>query len=253
MLMSDYQESQEPSPLLVVRKHLPVVGVDGSAGHAEHVLLGAEGRVRGLTVRLALRRRPVLLPLRAVTGADEDAVSTPLGRDDIHALEEVDPDHAPNGSLLGAGQTAVGWDGKLGPVILVLVDRAAERVSAVAVSLGPLDGRVMRVQPHSIRGSSSDYVWVDLTREAAERLPEYRTDWELTADVEHALRLAPDIDVEELRLVQIRARDGVVVLSGLIPTPAGSAMIEALAGRVRGVLAVQNRLASTAPLEGRAP
>jgi len=251
--VSDYQESREASPLLVIRAHPPVVGVDGPAGHATYVLLGADGRVRGLTVRLALRRRSVLLPLRAVTGADEDAVSTMLGQHEIRALEEVNPDDSPSGTLLGVGQAAVGWDGKLGPVILVLVDRPAERVLGLAVSLGPLDGRVMRVQPQSIRGSSSSYVWVDLTREAAERLPEYRTDWEITADVEHALRLAPDVDAEDLRLVDIQTRDGVVQLSGLIPTLAGSAMIEALAGRVRGVLAVQNRLVSTAPLEGRAP
>src|SRR5206468_4205752 len=114
----DYQESREASPLLVIRAHPPVVGVDGPAGHATYVLLGADGRVRGLTVRLALRRRAVLLPLQAVMGADEDAVSTRLGRDDIDALEEMNPDDSPSGTLLGAGQAAVGWDGKLGPVIL---------------------------------------------------------------------------------------------------------------------------------------
>jgi uncharacterized protein YrrD len=148
------------------------------------------------------------------------------------------------GRPLKSGQRVVCRDGELGVLDLVLIDPSSRRATHFVVRAGSALGHDVIVPVEWVREISRDRVYLDVGREQVEQLPEYRPDDEITADVFDALWYGSGIDPYDLQYVEARAHDGIVELTGITRNEEVRARIEEVARTVRGVLGVQNRLAT---------
>ncbi|MEA2595243.1 MAG: magnesium and cobalt exporter, family [Thermomicrobiales bacterium] len=153
-------------------------------------------------------------------------------------------DAALGGRPLAAGQTVICRDGEVGRLDLVLLDPATQRATHFVVRRGVLLHRDTVVPVDWIREINRDRVLLDVDREQLERLPEYRPDDEITADVADVLWNGKSLNPDDVEHVTIRTSDGVVELRGITTTEEARAVIESVVRRVPGVVDVRNRLQS---------
>lgn len=167
-----------------------------------------------------------------------------LARRELRPARAGQTPPAAGGRPLEAGQRVFCRDGEVGPLDLVLLDPATWRATHFVVRSGELVGRDLIVPVEWVREIGRDRIFVDVGREQLERLPEYRPDDEITADVLRVLWYGSDLEPADLQDVEVRAKDGVVELSGYTRTEEARRAIEAIARGVRGVLGVRNRIES---------
>lgn len=160
----------------------------------------------------------------------------------LRAARAGQTEAAAGGRPLRAGMRVESPDGEVGSLDLVLLDPATHRATHFVVRAGGLLGRDTIIPVEWVRSIESDRVVLAVGREQLERLPEYRPDEEISADVLHQLWYRSDLPEDDLRFVGVQTHDGVVHLSGITTTAQSRAKIEAAARRVRGVLGVRNDL-----------
>jgi uncharacterized protein YrrD len=148
------------------------------------------------------------------------------------------------GLPLAAGQTVVCRDGEVGRLDLVLLDPTTRRATAFVVRRGVLLHRDTVVPVDWVREIGGDRVVLDVDRDQLERMPEYRPDDEITADVADVLRDGSSLNPDDVEHVTVRTCDGIVELRGLTTTETARAAIEAAVRRVPGVRGVRNDLQS---------
>lgn len=151
---------------------------------------------------------------------------------------------AAGGRPIRAGQQVICRDGEVGPLDLVLLDPATRRATHFVVRRGKLLDRDTIVPVAWASEITHDRIVLDVGREQLGRLPEYRPDDEITADVLDLLWYRSELDPEDLHYVEVRTTDGIVELSGTTRSEQARAAIEARARSVRGALGVRSRLAS---------
>jgi uncharacterized protein YrrD len=167
---------------------------------------------------------------------------SPSGTRDLQPAQSGRTEDALGGRTLKAGQPVVSRDGEVGRLDLVLLDPATRRVTHFVVRRGRLLHRDTVVPVDWVRKISHDRVVLDVGRDQFERLPEYRPDDEVTADVADALWDGSTLDPDAVEHVTFRTKDGIVELRGVTTTEAARAEIETVVRRVSGVAGVENRL-----------
>ena len=88
----------------------------------------------------------------------------------------------------------------------------------------------------------SNEVGVGIRRQDLDGLTVYRADDAVDSEVWEVLYVSEEIPDVDLRGIRVRAVDGVVTLEGNVRAPSTGAEVERLAGSVRGVSGVDNRL-----------
>jgi uncharacterized protein YrrD len=162
----------------------------------------------------------------------------------LHAARSGQTEVAVGGRPLRAGQTVICRDGEVGKLDLVLVDRVTRRATHFVVRQGGLLGRDTIVPVAWVRDINRARIYLDVSREQLEQLPEYRSDEEITDDVLNALWDRTDLPPAELQFVEVTTHDGIVELTGYTLTDRVAGLIEEMARSVRGVVGVRSRLRS---------
>ncbi len=142
---------------------------------------------------------------------------------------------------LRRGQPVWAADGRAGRVDLLLLDTDGQ-VRHFVVRKGRLLARDVIVPVDWVSRIDGRGVWLAVERAALERLPPYRPDGAILADIDQALwddEIVRALDFETLDAV---VRDGVVVLSGYAATPVSRARAERAARQVEGVQGVVNQI-----------
>jgi len=142
---------------------------------------------------------------------------------------------------LRSGQPVWATDGRAGRVDLLLLD-AGGRVRHFVIRKGRVLGRDVVVPVDWIRAIDERGVWLAVERAALDRLPPYRPDSAIAADVDEALWSDEVIRALDFETVDVAVREGVVILSGYATTPVGKARAERAARQVSGVLKVVNQI-----------
>lgn len=174
------------------------------------------------------------------TGSTEDRalVATHLSADQRHSSQAELPDQT---LVLRAGQRVLCSDGNVGRVALLLLDSQGQ-VRHFVVRKGRFLGRDVIVPVDWITHIDRRGVRLAVERQALERLPAYRPDHELAAEVDRALWEDDLLRETDYDAIDIAVREGVVMLSGYVGSPVSKTRAEQLARAVPGVLAVENRL-----------
>jgi osmotically-inducible protein OsmY/uncharacterized protein YrrD len=142
---------------------------------------------------------------------------------------------------LRSGQEVWATDGRAGRVELLLLD-ASGQVRHFVIRKGRVLGRDVIVPVDWIRAIDERGVWLALERAALYRLPPYRPDSAIAADVDQALWSDEVIRALDLETIDVAVCDGVVMLSGYATTPTSKVRAERAARQVPGVLRVENRI-----------
>ncbi len=161
---------------------------------------------------------------------------------------------------IGPAAPVLGTDCEVGRVDAVVMSPGTGEVTALVIRKGILDPRDIAIPIEAVEEAADDLVrvrliewareiiddrvFLDVGREQLERLPEYRPDEEITADVLDLLWYRSDLDADDLRYVEVRTTDGIAELSGLTRTERARAAIESLGRRVGGALGVRNQVKS---------
>lgn len=167
---------------------------------------------------------------------------TPDTLRDLQPTQTSRADAFLGGRPLKVGQTVTYRNGVLGRLDLILLDPESRRATYIVVRKGRLLHRDTLVPVDWIREINHDRVVLDVDRYQLERLPEYRPDDEITADVADALWDGSTLDPDAVEHVTVRTCDGIVELRGLTTTEHARAEIETAVRRVPGVMGVENRL-----------
>src|SRR5262249_44516284 len=117
-------------------------------------------------------------------------------------------------------------------------------VSHFVIRKGRLLGRDVIVPVDWIRDIDDRVVHLATVRAALDRLPPYRSDADLAADVAGALEKDPVVRALAIDALDATVRYGVVTLRGHATTPESRARAEEVARDVPGVLRVENRIVS---------
>src|SRR5262245_7339149 len=268
-LQQDPHEASTEGGRLELRIGARVDAVDGSVGHLRRVILGpARRQVVGLVVRVRLLPpHDVVVPATLVGDATDERIVVDARREDVLRLPgfvradyvvlpgEADAEDAALASIHGTvdepahgvglrgGEEAWALDGPVGPVDLLLLD-ARGRVSHFVIRKGRLLGRDVIVPVDWIRDIDERVVHLATVRAALDRLPPYRSDADLAADVAGALEKDPVVRALDIDAIDATVRDGVVTLRGHATTPESRARAEEVARDVPGVLRVENRIVS---------
>lgn len=150
---------------------------------------------------------------------------------------------------IGPGTRVVSHAGSLGHVLAVMVDSATGRATHVTVQSRPLLGRCVIVPLDWASRVTADEIFVEADREQLMRLPEYRPDPEILADVWEALWAVYPIRALELDAIQVQVQDGVVTLKGNVASPTHRHLAVQAAKKVAGVLRVEDQLIADDELE----
>jgi uncharacterized protein YrrD len=150
---------------------------------------------------------------------------------------------AAGGRPLRAGQRVVCRDGEAGKLDLVLIDGKTGRATHFVVRRGLLFARDTIVPVSWVRDIDRDRIYLDLTRDELNRLPEYRPDFEITEDVLDKLWYGTnDLRPADLEWAWVETHDGIVYLEGHTESVETKRKIEEIARSVPGVLGVENHL-----------
>ncbi|HEX9373004.1 MAG TPA: BON domain-containing protein, partial [Roseiflexaceae bacterium] len=226
-----------------------------------------EQRVCLRVSRAELEGRPAFDPANYVGlpagnqgyGTDEALVAVYGGSGDTEARELVatnlgtDARIAHQGSLAGQaialqrGQVVWCNDGRAGRVDLLLLDSAGQ-VRHFVIRKARLLGRDVIVPVEWVREIDERGVWLAVARAALDRLPHYRPDSEIAADVDRALLKDDVITSTDYNTIDVAVRGGVVFLSGYATTPVSRARAEAAAVDIAGVLRVENQIVTDGEL-----
>jgi osmotically-inducible protein OsmY len=142
---------------------------------------------------------------------------------------------------LRRGQAVWCSDGRAGRVDLLLLDSAGQ-VRHFVIRKGLLLGRDIIVPIEWVRRIDERGVWLAVALAALDRLPRYRPDSEIAADVDQALLKDEIISAIDYDTIDVAVHDGVVRLDGYAATPVSKARAEAAAGDIPGVLRVENEI-----------
>lgn len=234
---------------------------------AEQVVDATEEQVRVRLSRAELEAQPAFDPAHYVeltthrqgyaVGEALAAIHGGVGDADARALVAThlgaDARVAHQGRLAGEpialrrGQPVWSEDGRVGRVDLLLLDPQG-RVRHFVIRKGQFLGRDVIVPVDWVHRIDDRGVWLAVKRQALDRLPPYRPDSAIAADVDWALwddEVIREIDAET---IDVAVHDGVVVLSGYASTPVSKARAERAARSVAGVLGVENRIVTDAEL-----
>jgi osmotically-inducible protein OsmY/sporulation protein YlmC with PRC-barrel domain len=176
-------------------------------------------------------------------GADERALVAANQREEARV--------ARRGTLEGStvalqsGQEVWATDGRAGRVDLLLLD-ASGQVCHFVIRKGRVLGRDVIVPVDWISAIDERGVWLVVDRAALYRLPPYRPDSAIAADVDQALWSDEVIRALDIETIDVAVRDGVVTLSGYATTPTSKARAERAARQVPGVLRVENEIVTDA-------
>jgi len=257
----------------------PVYTKDGPPGTLRQVVIDPmEERVTGLIVRDdSISPQDLLIPLDAVCSATDDEIhlswtiheARVLGRMDEAALHT--PARGPGG--YAAGEAAVSLRGEPGgnagesgaalrdlPPIRVglrieALDGPAGRVRDVLIESGTgcvthfvaRDGLIRKhdrlVPVEWVRSVTEDLLALEATQADLARLPEYRTDEDLQADIVNQWWGDSVLSaMMALTYLDARVRDGVAALEGYAWSRMHKHRLEELALCVRGVLGARNEI-----------
>lgn len=212
--------------VVAIRRGQRVVASDGPIGRVDMVLVDAAmGRVKHLVVRQGLLfSRDVAVPADWVSTVEEDAVILEASRDAVAHL----PVYRPDDELARDVEEALNREELL-------------RVLALPVRVWVQDGLVV------LRGHVHNRALAARSEEVARSVPgalEVRN--ELVVDHELLQEVVASIQADEatrtLRGYFLRVRDGVVELSGTLPSLEDARRLEAAIARVPGVRGVANHL-----------
>jgi osmotically-inducible protein OsmY/sporulation protein YlmC with PRC-barrel domain len=183
--------------------------------------------------------------LAAVHGGLGDEAARALVTTHLGATARIahQSDLASETIALRRGQPVWATDERAGRIDLLLLDPAAQ-VRHFVIRKGRLFGRDVIVPVDWVRHIDERGVWLAIERRALDRLPSYRPDSAIAADVDQALwddEVIRELDFETIDAV---VRDGVVTLSGYAATPVSKARAERAARRIEGVQGVVNQLVS---------
>jgi osmotically-inducible protein OsmY len=141
-----------------------------------------------------------------------------------------------------AGTPLYGRDGPIGHIAAVLVHPDSGEVTHLVVRAGGLLGRDVIVPVDWATEILPERITLDVERRQVERLPEYRPDSEILAEVLAALDRHPQLRVASLPGISVRVQDGIVYLEGNVATQSHRRLAEEIAAGVRSVLGVRNLL-----------
>ncbi len=141
---------------------------------------------------------------------------------------------------LRRGQPVWATDGHAGRVELLL--DPATQVCHFVFRKGWLFGHDVIVPIDWVRQIDERGVWLVVERAALERLPPYRPDSVIAAEVDQALWDDEIIRRLDFETIGATVRDGVVVLIGYAATPMSRALAEHAARRIAGVQGVINQI-----------
>lgn len=231
-----------------------VTGKDRALGGVRQVCLDPDTlQVVGVGMRTGLLpRSEVKLPLVAVVSAVEDEVRLCLTASEVAKYRAVQAKlpHRPSAdrgsfrpAVMHEGLRLRALDGTGGVVRQVVVDAGTHAIEELVVELGLFSPRLYRVPGEWVRGITPDAILVDASFRALRRLPEYRSDREIRADIldtwfwDELLRpalLETPVDVQ--------VREGSVTLEGYADSPEQARRLEGRALAVAGVREVRSAL-----------
>jgi osmotically-inducible protein OsmY/uncharacterized protein YrrD len=142
---------------------------------------------------------------------------------------------------LRSGQEVWATDGRAGRVDLLLLDVGGQ-VRHFVIRKGRVLGRDVIVPVDWVSAIDERGVWLALERAALYRLPPYRPDSAIAADVDQALWSDEVVRALDIETIDVVVCDGVVILNGYATTPASKARAERYARQVPGVLRVENQI-----------
>ncbi|MHB0858768.1 MAG: BON domain-containing protein [Anaerolineae bacterium] len=153
--------------------------------------------------------------------------------------------HVPEGVergkvVISHGTTVMGAGDEIGTVDHVLVDPESDAIAYLVVDQGPL-GDTLVVPAEMIAGVSSDAVCLDAGGDALSRLPRYqpREPSQILADI-HTRLASSGADTQH---VHVQMEEGVVSLTGTVPSRADMERIVEAARGTPGVIDLENELA----------
>jgi len=135
----------------------------------------------------------------------------------------------------------VATDGRAGRVELLLYDSEGQ-VDRFVVRKGRLHHRDVVVPVDWISAIDDHGVHLAVERAALDRLPVYRPDSIILADIDQALWADEVIRALDIDTIDVAVRDGVVILGGYTTTPINKVRAEHIAREVPGVLGVVNNI-----------
>jgi osmotically-inducible protein OsmY len=132
-------------------------------------------------------------------------------------------------------------DGWVGRVDLLLLD-AHRQVHHFVIRKGRFLGYDVLIPVDWIKVIDPDCVWLAMARTVLDRLPEYRPDREIAADIVEVLWQDEVIRTSDIENIDVIVRDGVVTLNGYTVSRLNQARAARDARQVLGVRDVENRL-----------
>lgn len=152
--------------------------------------------------------------------------------------------------VVSEGMEVVCRDGRVGRVVLVLLDRQTHHATHIVVRQGWLTRRDIIVPLDWAVEIGDRRIVLDARDWQIDQLPDYRPDEEIAEDVRQALYDAPQFhDGADFFAMQVSVRDGIVTLRGNVRSSVRRIEAERIARRVRGVLDVRNELLADDALE----
>jgi osmotically-inducible protein OsmY len=131
-------------------------------------------------------------------------------------------------------------DHDVGSIALVLSDSTIQCVTHVVIRRGLLGSHRLIVPMDRVVDATLERIVLDLRPDELAALPEYRTDDEITVDVERAIGDDQIVRHLSARHLNIAVHNGVVTVTGNIASSTHRQRVEDSIRRVRGVRSLQN-------------
>jgi osmotically-inducible protein OsmY len=129
----------------------------------------------------------------------------------------------------------------IGKITKLLPD-SENRISYLVIRTARFWGHYKILPVGFVRDVNAEGVWLSINRNEFQKLPDYKTDASITAEVVNALwndKILRVIDFDE---IDVRVKDGVVFLNGHISGMTNQERIKKAIESVKGVLGVKNHL-----------
>ncbi len=154
------------------------------------------------------------------------------------------------GKLVRIGSFARCTDGHIGMVWRVVPSNSDNQLTHIVVSIDDFFPRNLLVPTKLITDVSGDTVFIGARlRELLRHMPQYCGDEELASRISDILATYEPIRAIQGMAIPVAVADGMVVLSGNVPSDTIRKKAQELAMSVRGVLAVKNSLVCDTELE----
>ena len=132
-------------------------------------------------------------------------------------------------------------DGHAGKVSLILLDPRGH-VKGFVMHAGRLPGRNLIVPVRWVQEVDRENVHLSVEKSALESLPDYSSDYELSAEVENALWADEILRETDYDQIDAKVEDGIVKLRGHAITSMNRTRVEHAARSIKGVLGVEDHL-----------